>query len=152
MPYYQLNYLVSSELTEEEAKRTAEEIVSFLRDKNKAIIVKSESPIKRDLAYPVNDQKQAYLVSLDLRTDSSKLDDLRKGLKENDNVLRFILHSQKPERKRISTTRRRFKTKPAEVKITDRATSIEKAEKKTKEEEKEKLEEIEKKLDEILGE
>jgi len=131
MRYYELTYLISPDLTEKEAQVFSEEINSFLQEKG-GILDENKKIIKKNLGYPIQKQKTAFLKTLTFYFNPVKLPDLKKKLEEEKNILRFLLMKkklpekvQKPEMKLPS-----LKEKPKKVEIKD----------------------IEKKLEEILKE
>ncbi len=138
MKYYELTYLISSETKEESIKELAEEINSFIQ-KEKGVITKSENPFPETLAYPIKKQKTAFWVSSEFYLDPEKIEELRKKLKKETGILRFLLVSKKmPGKPAFAKASASGQTKSAEEK--------EKPEKKVE------LKEIEKKLEEILNE
>ncbi len=154
MNYYELTYLISPEIKEENIKKLIEEINSFIQ-KEKGTITKSENPFPETLAYPIKKQRTASLVSSEFYLDPEKIEDLRKKLKKETEILRFLLVSKKiSEKKRIDAEP--VKDNVLEDKPT--ALSSEAPEerrgtdKKEKVEKKVELKEIEKKLEEILNE
>jgi len=142
MKYYELTYLISSEVKEEDIKKLIEEINSFIQ-KEKGTITKSKNPFPETLAYPIKKQRTASLVSLEFYSDPEKVEDLRKKLKKETEILRFLLVSKKVPYKRVVDTES-VENKVLEDKPT--------ADKKEKVEKKVELKEIEKKLEEILKE
>lgn len=131
MKYYELTYLISSELSEEEAKQLQAKITSLIG----GILVKERLPFKKKLAYPIKKQSQAYFSVIDFQVMAEKLIDLEKKLKSEDKILRYLILVKPPVKKEKITGV--FK-KP----------KIEQPEKEKKVE----LKEIEKKLEEILKE
>ena len=134
MKIYELTYLISSDLSEEEAGHLYGEIISLIQEEG-GISVKEESPFKKKLAYAVKKQFQAYLSTVSFQLMPEKLSALEKKIKTKDKILRYLLLTKPPVKKmkfaRIS--------KKARI------------EKPTKEKKVE-LKEIEKKLEEILNE
>jgi len=142
MKYYELTYLISSEIKEEIIKEITEEINSFIQ-KEKGVITKSKSPLPETLAYPIKKQRTAFWVSSEFYLNPEKIEELRRKLKKKTEVLRFMLVSKKMPKKEKVTT------KPVTDKIlTDKPATDEKE----KPEKKVELKEIEKKLEEILNE
>ncbi|MDD2696939.1 MAG: 30S ribosomal protein S6 [Candidatus Pacebacteria bacterium] len=134
MKNYELTYLVSSELPEEEVKSLQAKIASFVQEEG-GFLVEEGMFLRRKLAYPIKKQSQAYLVIFVFQLDPQKLANLEKKLKAESQILRYLLLIKLPQRPRKI---RAFIRKPVE----------EKPEKEKKVE----LKEIEKKLEEILKE
>lgn len=139
MKNYELTYLISPELSEEEGKQFQDKIYSFIQDEG-GILGEGKLLLKRRLAYPVKKQIQAYLVSTTFQLNPEKLANLEKRLKSENQILRHIIIVKRkyklssPRRKPIIPTEGKSPEKPR------------------KEEKKIELKEIEKKLDEILKE
>lgn len=135
MKFYELNYLTSANISEEELK-SIEEKISSLIQKEGGIFDKIDLPQKKNLAYPVKKNKSAYFCNLSFSFLPEKIASLEKILKAEKKILRYMIKNKKI-RKRVTETsksrRRNFKPKIEKV-------------------EKVKLKEIEKKLEEILDE
>ncbi len=155
MKYYELTYLISSEIKEEIIKELTEEINSFIQ-KEKGIITKSKSPFPETLAYPIKKQKTAFWVSSEFYLNPEKIEELRKKLKKKTEVLRFMLVSKKMPNKPAFAKDSAGKKEKVATEPT--ALSSEAQEERRRTDEKEKpekkveLKEIEKKLEEILNE
>ncbi|MFH1657134.1 MAG: 30S ribosomal protein S6 [bacterium] len=132
MKHYQLTYLISSDLTEDEAKNVQENLNSLVQDK-KGILVSSGAPlVKKRLGYAIQKKINAYLGSLSFCLEKENLPELQQEIKNKKEILRSMLFFQKPAKKESLKIRRVRKEEP-----------------KT-EEEKIEIAEIDKKLDEIL--
>ncbi|MGB9743387.1 MAG: 30S ribosomal protein S6 [Minisyncoccales bacterium] len=134
MKNYELTYLISNELTEEEAQNLQNKIVSYIQEEG-GILINQRTPIKKTLAYPVKKKSQAYLAVISYQLLPEKLSNLEKKIKTEFHLLRYlivvlptILPSTKPKPKLIKPVIKPSPTKQAKVE----------------------LKEIEKKLDEIL--
>ena len=128
MKLYELTYLISSNLSGEEAERFQEEITSLIQ-KQEGVLEKKERPVKKNLSYPIQKQEIAYLATIEFSLEPEKLNDLEKEIKSKNQILRFLLLTKKPSKAGLKII------KP-----------------KTKPKEKVKLKEIENKLEEILKE
>lgn len=133
MNYYELTCLISPELSQDQLNSFQEEIINFLQEK-KGILVKSETPIKKVLGYPIKKKGQAFLVTFQFQLNPEELKNLEKNLKKNSQILRYILL-----KKKIS-------------KATKVAKKVPRIPKKVAKKPKVELKEIEEKLKEILGE
>lgn len=136
MKNYELTYLISSELQEEEAKQLQGKIISFMQE-DEGILVKENWPFRKKLAYPVKKQSQAYLAVLEFQLEPEKLANLEKKLKLENQILRYLMLFKPPVKKTEITSLTR-----KSIVITEKLEKEKKVE----------LKEIEKKLEEILNE
>jgi len=139
MKLYEINYLISPDLSEEEATSLQEKINGWIQEE-KGALNKVSKPVKKILAYPIKKRGQAYLGSINFQLDADKLINIEKKIKAEGKIIRYLILAKKP-------------AKP--VKIKRRANKkfispIIKAE--TPKKEKAELETIEQKLEEILKE
>ncbi|MCD6500441.1 30S ribosomal protein S6 [bacterium] len=128
MPLYELTYLISPELNEGELKDFSRKINSLISKTGK--ISKSESPKKITLAYPIQKKREAFLGSSEFSVESQKIENLKKELEKEKQILRFLLIKKKG----IERTEKPQKTKEEKSKPTKKA----------------EIKEIEEKLEEIL--
>ncbi len=136
MQLYQLDYLISPEISEQDAQALGEKIKSLI-EKDQGFIAKAELLSNRVLAYEVKNFTEAFLAGLSFNLKPEKLEELKKTLESEKNILRYVVFKKKL-----------LKEKPR----TRKATKISKEIKTLKPKQKVELKEIEKKLDEILGE
>jgi len=135
MRNYELTYLLSSDLSEDEARQFQNKISSSIQEEG-GILGEGNVFLKRRLAYPVKKTVQAYLISQNFKLNQEKLVNWEKKIKTENQILRFIL-TIKRERRFVPPRRR---LSPVS----------EKTPLKVRTEKKVELKEIEKKLDEIL--
>ncbi len=151
MKSYELTYLISGEIPEEEAKTIQNKIASLIQ-KEEGVLGRVSTLLRKKLAYPIKKpavhthtaiptpQTQAYLVVLDFQLNPENLANLEKELKQDSQILRYLILSKKTAEvvsKKIEITKpRRYIKKPKEATL----------------EKKVELKEIEKKLEEILKE
>ena len=117
-------------------------------------VVSDKKANRRKLAYPINKEIEAwlYFFNLYLEAENKKeiLDSIEKSLKEDKDILRFLI-IRKAERVQKPIRRRAEKSSPEEapkIEVKKEEAPSEKKPKKTKAQ----LEEIGQKLDEMLGE
>ncbi|MDI6591350.1 MAG: 30S ribosomal protein S6 [Patescibacteria group bacterium] len=134
MPLYELTYLISPEISEEEVKKTQEKINSVIQEKG-GIIIESKKIVKKKLGYPVRKKDSAFLGEVNFRISPEKMGDLEKKIKEEVQILRYIILAKKEPKLAILPEKPPFPIR-----------------KKLKPKPKVELKEIEKKLEEILGE
>lgn len=126
MRFYEINFLISPDLSHEELNFFQEKVVSFIQEE-KGILFEQEKSTKKILAYP----NTAYLITIKFQLNPGNLENLKKRMQAEGQILRFLILTKKLQKRvRVSIkTPRLVKPKP-----------------------KVELEEIEKKLEEILGE
>ncbi len=137
MQLYQLDYLISPKLSNQDAKNIGEKIKSLI-EKEDGSIEKTEVLSRQVLAYEIEKFNEAFLTGLSFNLEPEKLKIIKNELTSEKNIIRHLMIKKiivktKPVRKRAA--------KPLkEVKIV-----------KSKPKQKVELKEIEKKLEEILG-
>lgn len=122
-------------------KQDLEKIINQFNGK----IIHFKDIVKRDLAYPINKQRQGIYLTLHVELNPEKINDLSKALKPNTQILRQIINYLETSKE---TERPKMMRKPAQIKKfikKDRSSPVKTAENKLK------LEEIDKKLDELVG-
>jgi len=130
MKYYELTCLVSSQLSELELNDLKQKIETSIQGKD-GILDLSENPKRVTLSSAIRGEKQAYLISFSFSFNAESINKLSKEIKENNNILRFILYAKNKLKEKETTTKEpAIKNKEMKSKI--------------------KLKDIEKKLDEIL--
>ena len=134
MKLYQLTYLISPELSPEEAEAFSQEIDSLISQKGK--LIKPAIPSRRVLAYPIKKQTAAYLTRSEFHLDPQEIENFKEEIKTKSKILRFLLLEKKVPK--IKSERPKIKIAPKEK----REPAPKKAE----------LEKIEEKLEEILKE
>jgi small subunit ribosomal protein S6 len=134
MKLYELTYLISPELSEEELKNVREKINSLIQ-KGAGVLNEIKLPTKEKLAYPIKKQGEAFLIDLSFYLEPEKLGSLEKELKSEKKILRYLILA-KPKSKIAKV--RKMQTKVIS-KIPVKEKKVE-------------LKEIEKKLEEILKE
>ena len=126
--HYELTYLISPDLSEEEANSLSAEIFSLVLGKQ-GILEKNLSLLKKQLSYPIKKKTAAYLATLNFQIKSKKLEELKNQIKSESKILRHLIIVKESPKKAIKTL----------IKKPKRATKP-----------KVELKEIEKKLEEIL--
>jgi small subunit ribosomal protein S6 len=134
MKLYELNYLISPDLSEEELKIFQEKINSNIQNEG-GKLEKIKLPIRKKLAYLIKKKGGAYLVTSDFYFLPEKLENLEKKLKAESNILRYLILT-KEVLKKIEIPQIVPEAKVPKV----------------KKEKKVELEKIDEKLKEILGE
>ena len=142
---YELSFWFSSRLNDEEIEKKFDNLLKQL-EKLGALIIFSQSPQLKQLAYSVKKERNAYFGYIQFEFSKDSLVHLEEDLKLNDDIIRFMVLSVKPKEKQKAPS------------ITFRKPAFKEQKSKTEEEtkkepQKEKiisLEELDKKLNEIL--
>ncbi|MFA5877801.1 MAG: 30S ribosomal protein S6 [Candidatus Staskawiczbacteria bacterium] len=143
MKLYELTYLVSTELKNEEVEKTASEIDTFLQQEG-AIIMKSGVAMPKTLGYQIKRQGSAFILSLDFNSEPETAKKLEETMRKNPRVIRFLVIAKRPARvKKIREREEKKVMKEVEIPVGEK---FKKSEKKVE------LKDIEEKLEEILSE
>jgi ribosomal protein S6 len=161
MKTYELTYIVSPEITSEEAEAKAKEIESAINGKE-GTILKQSNPVAKTLSYPIEKRASGFLGFLEFQLEPEKLIEFKETLAKDGKIVRHMLIIKQPAEMKKE---RRTRTKPAPIFEIERKTEQpasaevfdavkeEKPASKIKEiKEKVELKDIEQELDEILGE
>ncbi|MGA2417836.1 MAG: 30S ribosomal protein S6 [Candidatus Staskawiczbacteria bacterium] len=167
MKTYELTYIVSPEITSEEAEAKVKEIESLIQRKE-GIIVRQNNPIAKTLAYPIKKRASGFFGVLEFQLEPEKLIEIKEVIAKNGEIVRHMVIIKEPAKPRKE---RRTRVKPRPEGYPDfekpfdfthdeeQKTEIKTAkdEKPTHvknkiEKEKVELKDIEQQLDEILGE
>ncbi|MBU2578662.1 30S ribosomal protein S6 [Patescibacteria group bacterium] len=131
---YQLNCLISPELNQKELEDFLKKIESLLLKTGE--ILKSEIAQKIKLKYPVRKKNEAFLVSFDFNGEAEKVENFKKEIEEEKNILRYLLIKNRERKEKIKDLKKELKKIKKE-----NATKQEKVE----------FEKIEEKLKEMMG-
>jgi len=148
MKTYELLYMISSQISQEESDNVKKDFEAFVQSHN-GVIVASEKKMPQPLAYPINGISSGYIVTATLQLPENTVKEISQKLEKNTHVLRHMI-TIKPVHREVKERRTR---KP----ITEPATPSESPFKKPEEQDKKhegkvQMDEMEKKLDEILSE
>lgn len=149
MKTYELTYIISPEITQEEAGALAKEFESFIQS-NEGSVLKQENPIAKTLSHQVKKHASGFVGSIEFQLEPEKIIQLEERIKKDGKISRHMVIIKEPVK---AAKERRTRTKPVtdlqpETKIEAREPVTPKTEPKQKVE----LKDIEQKLDEILGE
>ena len=162
MKTYELTYIVSPEITSEEAEAKAKEIGSAIVSRE-GTILKQSNPIAKTLSYPIKKHASGFFGVLEFQLEPEKLPELKEIVEKDGKIVRNMITIKEPAMLRKERrTRGAFQAKlspeeyPAfETKQKEEIESIEKEKPVAAKEagkEKVELKDIEQKLDELLGE
>lgn len=143
---YELAILIRPQKNNETFLALTNQIKQDIEKETLMKIIKEEIQANKLLAYPVKPETSGTYLFLTIGTLPSSLEAIKKYLKENEAVLRFLMIKQTTKAKPKAKPLRAIKPKPSPEKI-------EKGPRKkieTPKEPKVSLEELDKKLDEIL--
>jgi len=146
MKSYELTYIISSEITAEDAELESKNIETFIQ-KKEGTILKSEKPSPRTLSYLIKKQSSGFMGILEFQLEPEHINELKEKIQKNNRIIRHMLIIKKPAK--IQKERRIRKKPLATVEISPIIKTKEKIEKTNKKVE---LKEIEEKLEEILSE
>lgn len=154
MKQYELSYLISPELSNEEVVAFGEKINSILQD-NGAVLGKLLADKKIKLGYPIKKKVAASIKTITFHLAPNKIIEIEKILKERPEIIRYFIIC--PKEIKVVEKELVFKTSKDIVegeKTEGEKVEEEKQEEKTEEKTKEKVElkDIDAKLKEILDE
>lgn len=131
MRIYNLTYLISKEMNDQEAKTTASNLESFVQEKG-GVLIGERRTKEIDLGYPIKKHNKGIVCSLRFQINPEVLKEIKEKLVKTPEILRFMFLVE--EEKKIKKQRRTPKPieKPKQRKV--------------------ELKEIEKKLEQILDE
>ena len=140
MKYYELTYLASPEISDENLSALKEKVAAFVQKKGE-ILGEVRPPAKRILGYPIKKRKSAFLATFNFSAPPDLVNDLKKMLDEEREILRYlIIIKREPAKAEAPPIPEKFKKEIKKPTVPTRP-----------KEKKVELEEIEKKLEEILG-
>lgn len=140
MKIYELNYLISPDLSEGEFNIFQEKILKWIQEE-KGILGEINKAVKKILAYPIKKTMQVYLGSINFQLNPEGLSNLEKKLKSEEKIIRYLILAKKPRKVSAGALRRTLR----KIEPTSAKPEIPKKEKAE-------LETIEQKLEEILKE
>jgi ribosomal protein S6 len=95
---YELNYLISPDLTQAEVDDLVKKIEGLtLEEKG---VKKTELPKRIKLSYPIKKEEEAFLVSLKFKMEPQKTEYLKKEIEKEKNILRYLLIKTNIENKK----------------------------------------------------
>lgn len=92
MESYEITFIVRPDLDEEQIRGVVDGITSRITGAGGEIIATFPwNPARRRLAYPINDFGDGFYVTATFRFAPDGLKELERGLRLNDNLLRFLI-------------------------------------------------------------
>jgi len=147
MKAYELTYIISSQITSDEAENVKKGTETFIQSKG-GVILKSEKSVPQSLAYPIKKQSSGYFAILEFQAPENTLKEIRAKIQKDTNILRSFIVIKHPPKK--MKERRMKRPIAADHKIKSKSETSEVFKEKAKKEDV-KPEDIDKKLEEILG-
>ncbi len=136
MKPYELTYLISSDVSEQELKDISEKIKTFIQEEE-GIVKKTTEPSKTKLGYSIKEKEECFLAVLNFSLNPEKIANLEKKLKSDTQILRYlILNKEVSEKTQIKKVLPKVEEPTAEKPKTEKV----------------ELKEIDKKIEEILQE
>ena len=139
--HYELTYIISTAVPENEHEQIKNEIIALL-EKNSAHITDRQSLGKKKLAYLINKVRHGYYEVVEFDVEPVAISKINEQLKLNNNVLRFLLTI-----KQVLTVEEKARQDRARAAIDQENAEEAKPE---KENQKVSLEDLDEKLDQIL--
>ena len=104
MKNYELTYLISPDFSENEVATTIAKVTNSIREKEGSI-KKTAEPSRIKLGYLIEKKAEAFMVSTDFSLAPEKLSDLEGFLKEQNEILRYVVLIKKEYKEKISKRR-----------------------------------------------
>lgn len=95
MKTYELTYIISSAMTQEDALAASKEVESFIQSKE-GVILKSEKTNAQTLAYPVKKQGSGYFCIVEFQSPEAGIKEINATLGKDKKVLRHFMLIKKP--------------------------------------------------------
>lgn len=149
MKTYELTYIISPEITSEEAEAKGKEIELLIQGKE-GIILKQSNPVAKTFSYPIEKRASGFFGVIEFKSEPEKLVELKEIISKDGKIVRHIIIIKEADKMKKE---RRVKAKPASTfEIEKKSEEVAKEEKPAStQKEKVELKDIEQELDEILG-
>src|SRR3989344_7804590 len=95
MKTYELTYIISPEITSEEATARAREIESAVQSKEGTILSQS-NPIAKSLAYPIEKRASGFVGTIEFQMESEKVPELEETISKDGNIVRHMVIIKEP--------------------------------------------------------
>lgn len=100
MKLYELAYLLSNSISQEELLAFPKQLTTLIESNEGALEFQS-NPVKRALAYPIKKRGKthtsAYFGHIRFHLDPGKMPDFSESLKSQEQIIRFLISTQKPK-------------------------------------------------------
>lgn len=148
MKIYELTYIISSQITSQEAEGMSKDIESFIQNKE-GVILRVERISLQTLSFPIKKQSSGYFVVVELQIPEANIKGLEERIEKDHKILRHLIVVKKPAK---ALKARRGRSPMFIGRNKDETVFSKVPVEKVKEEKAVSIEEIDKKLDEILSE
>ena len=111
---YELTYLISPELSEEQIQTTSQGVVSYIEEQGGVLSGVQDKPLKKFLGHPIENHTMAYVGTLKFSLASEKTKSLEEKLKQEKQILR-IMFIAKPQKEKLIFRKIRKKFIPSNV-------------------------------------
>lgn len=114
MPQYELMYILSSNVPDNEEPALSDSIKKFIVDQG-AEITKEEKLGKKRLAYPIKKTRNGFYILFEFKADSDKIKDIEHKVRVTQGVIRYLiinLDEQLAKMEKDREERKSFKPKP----------------------------------------
>jgi len=167
MKTYELTYIISPEITSEEAEAKAKELEVAISSRE-GTVLKQSNPVAKTLSYQIKKRASGFLGFLEFQLEPEKVVELKEVIKKDGKIVRHMLiikEAAEMKKERRTRNAQKIKTETSEAHSGQPTFGIERkaevveptneekpAQAKTAGKEKVELKDIEQKLDELLGE
>jgi small subunit ribosomal protein S6 len=111
MKNYELTYIISPNMTAEEAQTKAKELESIIQSKE-GVILKSEKPVAKTLSYQIKKFGSGFFSVLEFQIEPAAMTDIKSLLEKDKQFLRHIILVINPAKKQKE---RRQRIKPQAI-------------------------------------
>ncbi|MBI2356078.1 MAG: 30S ribosomal protein S6 [Candidatus Doudnabacteria bacterium] len=112
MPKYELMYILSSAVSDNDAPQINSEVDKFIKDEGGTILT-SELLGKKKLAYPIKKTRNGFYILQTFNFDSPKLAALDNKLRSLDSIIRYlVVNVEELERRKAKDAAYKEKMKP----------------------------------------
>ena len=156
MKTYELTYIISPEMTSEEAEAKAKELEQAIQSRE-GIILKQQNPVAKTLAFQIAKRASGFFGVLEFQMEPEKVLEIKEIVEKEKKIVRHIVLVKEPvriRRERRKKVEARVEQPVAKTTEEQPAVEIEKTLGRShtgEAKEKVELKDIEDKLDEILG-
>jgi len=116
MKSYQLTYLLSPDLTQEQIQNLITRIQSLLQEQG-GILIETQKNQTIDLGDEIKKKKKAFLNNIKFQLDSDKIQNFKKELKKLTEILRFMILVSLPSKQALSPIKKSIRKLSKEKKV-----------------------------------
>ena len=111
MKAYELTYIISSEITSEEAEAKAKEIEKAISTKE-GVVSKQVNPLAKALSYPIKKHASGFVGSIEFQAEPEKLVEIKEIIQKDGKIVRhMVIVKEATEFKKERRTRTLLKPK-----------------------------------------